>query len=198
MEKAKKHLSKDPVLKKLIKQHKIEIRQHIDLFEDLVSSIISQQLSIKAAGTIQKRFEALFGGKFPNPKQILKTSDDKIRACGISYSKITYIKGIAKAVDKGELVVDDLPDMTDQQVLEQLTKLKGIGTWTAEMFLMFSLDRQDIFSLGDLGLRNAVAKLYKVDRDDIGAIQQISTPWSPYRTIACRYLWASLDNAPKK
>ncbi|KKQ75156.1 MAG: DNA-3-methyladenine glycosylase II [Candidatus Woesebacteria bacterium GW2011_GWB1_38_5b] len=196
--KALLHLAKDPVLKKLIKNHKLVINQHSDLFEDLISSIISQQLSVKAAQTIQNRFEALYKNKFPTPKQILKTSDEKIRGCGMSYSKIKYIKGIAQAVLDGSLDLPNLPYLPDHKAVEELTKLKGVGTWTAEMFLMFSLGRQDIFSMGDLGLRSAMAKLYGVDRDDIKAIEAITIKWSPYRTIACRYLWASLDNTPKK
>lgn len=197
--KEKLHLSKDPVLKKLISIFgELEIRQHTDLFDDLISSIISQQLSVKAADTIYKRFVSLFGNKIPTPQQILEMPDVQIRECGISYSKIKYIKGIADAVERGNLVIENLPKMADEQVLAELIKLKGVGQWTAEMFLMFSLGRQDLFSMGDLGLRNAISKLYGVDRDDIKAIEAITFKWSPHRTLACRYLWASLDNIPKK
>lgn len=199
MSKPIKHLSKDPVMKKLIAifgEIKLREDNEIDLFEDLVESIISQQLSTKAADTISKRFKLLFGKSFPSPLKILEMPDDRIRECGISYSKIKYIKGIAEAVKSNSLNLSELAKLSDEKVLDELVKLKGVGKWTAEMFLMFSLNRSDIFSMGDLGLRNAVAKLYGVDRDNLKAIEKISKKWSPYRTIACRYLWNSLDNKP--
>lgn len=168
-----------------------------NLYENLIDSIISQQLSVKAAATISKRFKALFGETFPRPKQILEMPDEKIRECGISYSKIKYIKGICEAIEKGELDLEKLPNLSDEEVIAELTKLKGIGRWTAEMTLMFTLKRLDVFSMGDLGLRNAVAKLYNVDRDDLKKIEEISGNWKPYRTLASRYLWKSLDTTPK-
>lgn len=199
MHRALKHLSKDKILKSLIETHgSLDWDYEVNLFDDLISSIVSQQLSVKAADTIYKRFKNLFGGVTPTPEQILEVPDEKIRECGISYSKIKYIKGIAKAVKEGGLDISGLPNLSDQKAVEELTKLKGIGLWTAEMFLMFSLKREDIFSLGDIGLRNAVARLYNIDRDDLKKIEEISLKWSPYRTHASRYLWKSLDNTPLK
>lgn len=189
------HLSVDPVLAKLIKKFgELEIKSDPNLFEHVISSIISQQLSVKASDTIEKRFTKLFGDKFPKPKQILKMDAEKIRECGISYPKIGYIKGIAEAVDEGRLKIDDLPNLPDEEVLEELIKLKGIGRWTGEMLLIFALGRQDIFSMGDLGLRNAISKLYGIDRDNLVEIEKITLKWSPYRSFASRYLWLSLDN----
>jgi DNA-3-methyladenine glycosylase II len=197
--KASLHLSKDKVLKKLIKIHgPLDWDYEVNLFDDLISSIVSQQLSVKAADTIYIRFKNLFEGGVPTPQQILKESDEKMRECGISYSKIKYIKGIAQAVKGGNLDLSALSNLPDQKAVEELTKLKGIGQWTAEMFLMFSLKREDVFSLGDLGLRNAVAKLYNIDRDDLESIEKITIKWAPYRTHASRYLWKSLDNTPLK
>lgn len=192
-----KHLSTDPVLKKLIKQFgELEIKNDPKLFGHIIASIISQQLSVKASDTIEKRFVKLFG-KFPTPKQIIEMDTQRIRACGISYPKIGYIKGIAEAVEKGELKIEDLPNMANEEVLSHLIKLKGIGKWTAEMLLIFALGREDVFSMGDLGLRNAISKLYGIDRDDLKKIEKITIKWSPYRSFASRYLWLSLDNTPK-
>jgi len=188
------NLNKDPVMKRLIKKHgELEWDWEVDLFSDLIESIINQQLSDKAAATIFKRFKSLFGKKFPKPEEILKLSDEKIRESGISFSKIKYIKGICEAIKKGELELDKLDSLSDEKVVEELVKLKGIGQWTAEMMLMFSLKRMDVFSVGDLGLRTAVSKLYKIDRSDVKKIEEISLRWKPYRTIAARYLWRSLD-----
>lgn len=193
-----KHLSRDKVIKKLIDQYG-ELpwsTEEVDLFAHIVESIISQQLSVKASDTIYKRFIALLPKKKVKPEDILKVDDEDIRAAGISYSKIKYIKGVAQAVVEKEIILEALHNLSDEEVLNELIKLKGIGKWTAEMLLMFSLKRPDIFSLGDIGLRNAIAKLYKVDRDDLVAIEKISLKWKPYRTFAARYLWKSLDNTP--
>ncbi len=188
-DKALKHLSQDPVMKILIETHgEIGFDGERDLFEDLISSIVSQQLSTKAADTIWNRFTRLC----KTPEEILATPDNKIRACGISYSKIKYIKGIAEAIINQQLIIANLQNLPDEEVIVELTKLKGVGKWTAEMFLIFSLQRPDIFSLGDLGLRNAVAKHYKVDRDDLKKIAKLSEKWQPYRSWASRYLWKSL------
>jgi len=191
--KAVRYLSKDPILEKLIKTHgELKLDGEVNLLSDIIESIVNQQLSEKAGATIWG-FKALYNSKtFPDPKKVLKTSDEKIRGCGLSYSKIKYIKGVCEAVIKNEISLERLGEQTDGEVISELIKLKGIGKWTAEMILMFSLKRPDVFSLGDLGLRTAVSKLYKVDRDNIKKIESISLKWSPYRTIAARYLWKSL------
>lgn len=212
MDKALKHLKKDSVLRKIIKEHKIEeLDGEPDLFQDLIESIINQQLSGKAAATIFNRFKLLFtrstpfdfaqgrrSGQetrtFPTPQQILKTSDEKIRACGISYPKVKYIKGICQAIVDKSLDIEKVQTLSDEEVIVQLTKLKGVGRWTAEMILIFSLKRPDVFSVGDLGLRNAVSKHYKIKRDNLRKIEQISEKWSPYRSFAARLLWRSLNN----
>ncbi len=197
--KAIKFLSKDSVLKEIILQYDppvFEDRSN-DLFASLIRSIANQQLSGKAADTILGRFLNLFGNKFPKPEEILKKTDDEIRMVGFSYPKVRYIKGLASMVIKKEIDLKKLPNLKDEEVIAELIKIKGVGKWTAEMILMFSLDRPDIFSLGDLGLTTAVSRLYKIDRKNIKKIEKISMKWSPYRSIASWYLWRSLDNRPK-
>jgi len=197
-DKATIHLSKDPIMKTLIDTYELPGWAYDkNLFLELVESIIGQQLSVKAADTITKRFKVAVGSNTPTPEQILAVDDDTLRAAGNSYSKIKYIKGICTAVINKEVDFESLRDMEDEEVIAELVKLKGVGPWTAEMFLMFSLGREDVFSLGDLGLRNAVAKLYGVDRDDLKKIEEISQQWKPFRSLASRYLWKSLENTPK-
>lgn len=196
MEEALKHLKKaDPKLHAVALG--IEVNQLVkppDYFIDLVESIIGQQLSGKAADTIFARFKKLFPGQKITAKQLLKIPDQKIRDAGLSFGKIKYIKGIAQAVIDQQLDLSKLETMPDQEVIDELTKLKGVGQWTAEMFLMFSLLRLDIFSAGDLGLQNAVIKLYGLkQKPSKQELLEISAKWSPHRTFASRILWRSLE-----
>ncbi len=187
------HLKKDPIMAKIIKaNHPLASYSSVDPYEDLISSIISQQLSTKAADTIYSRVIDLVQIKPIKPGSILALSDEELRKCGLSFSKIAYIKGISDAVLKGDLDFEEMREMSDEDAIKKLVEIKGVGRWTAEMFLMHALNRQDIFSVGDLGLRTAVAKHYKVEREDLDVINKISSNWSPYRTIASRYLWKSL------
>ncbi len=198
-DKAHLHLSQDPVMKKLIEMYELpEWTDDKNLFLELIESIIGQQLSVKAADTITRRFKEAVGSDTPTAEQILAIDDDTLRAAGNSYGKIKYIKGICLAVINKEIDFDIFRSMSDEEVIAELIKLKGVGNWTAEMFLMFSLGREDVFSLGDLGLRNAVSKLYQIDRDNLVEIEKISLQWKPYRSLASRYLWKSLDNTPKE
>lgn len=156
---------KDPILNQLIAKYpapKFEDRSEF-LFEELIESVISQQLSIKASDTIFARFKKLFKNNlFPMPEEILKMDDEKLRGVGISYQKISYIKAIAAAFQKGEINKDKIKQLSDAEVISELTKIRGIGRWTAEMTLIFTLNRPDVFSIGDLGLRNAIIKLYGI------------------------------------
>lgn len=190
-------LKKDPVLKKLIEKYgELEYDKAVrDIFTELVSHIIGQQLSGKAADTIEGRVKELLKTKHPfSPSEILTLDDEAIRKAGLSYSKIKYIKGLAQAVASGELDLTIVNTLPDEEVIIHLTKIKGIGRWTAEMTLMFTLKRPDVFSFGDNGLVTAISKLYGVDKKDIKTIEKISSRWKPYRTYAARYLWKSLDN----
>lgn len=192
-------LRKDPVLRKIIQQYDSPVfeERSNDLFASLVRSIANQQLSGKAADTILGRFLKLFNNRgFPKPEEILKKTDEEIRATGFSFPKVRYIKGLAQMVVKKEIDLKKLQKMKDEEVIAELIKIKGVGKWTAEMILIFSLGRSDVFSLGDLGLTTAVSRLYRVDRKNLRKIEKISSKWSPYRSVASWYLWRSLDNRP--
>jgi DNA-3-methyladenine glycosylase II len=192
------HLSKsDPVLGVVIKGIKLQelARKGSEgYFEALVEANTSQQLSVKASDTIFQRFTALTPGKkFPTPQQILKMPVPKMRKVGLSGMKVTFIKDLSKKVLDKSLDLKKIDLMSDEEVIKHLVQVKGIGQWTAEMFLMFSLGRDDVFSYGDLALRNAMQKLYKMRSAPTPAqAAKITAKWSPYRTLGSRYLWASL------
>jgi DNA-3-methyladenine glycosylase II len=194
--KARKHLKKvDPKLAAIIDKYKLKSHKPTgNHFEYLVGSIISQQLSTKVADVFEKRFIALYRGTFPTPKQVLKTPHATLRSIGLSNSKAHYIKNIAEHISKKKINLKHIEKMENEAVITELTKIKGVGRWTAEMFLMFSLNRPDVFSHGDLGLNNAIIKLYKLKKPSRKRIERIIKKWSPYKTLASRYLWASLDN----
>jgi len=195
---AEKQLSKDLLLKKLIQKYgpcKIRKRKRPDYFEDLVASIVEQQLSGKAAKTIFSRVKTLLvkSGKRITPEAVLKAKDEKLRECGMSWSKVSYIKDLAKKVKKGEVDIKKLDKLTDREIIEELVKVKGIGRWTAEMFLMFTLARPDVFPLDDLGIRKGMDKLFKkkLSREDMS---KLSENWKPFRTTASWYIWRVVDN----
>ena len=193
--KIKNHLKqKDPILYSWIL--KIELEEHKpseDLFTALCEDIISQQLSGKAADTIFGRFIKLFPRQKVIPQALLRLSDEKIRSCGTSWAKIKSLKDLAHKVSSKELDLDHLKNLSDDKIIHELIKVKGIGPWTAEMFLMFSLGREDVFSHGDLGLRNGIKKVYGFKKDPTKKqIDTIVKKWSPYRTYASRILWKSL------
>ena len=197
MYKAAKHLKKvDPILRKIISKIKLEERKpHKRYFESLVVAIINQQLSTKAADTIEKRFRLIFASKkFPKPEQVLKKSDKTLRKAGLSFQKISYIKSLAKLVAQDNISFKKLHKMADEEIISTLIQVKGIGRWTAEMFLMFCLNRPDVFSHRDLGLKNAIKRLYKLEQHrHPNKYHRLVESWSPHRTTAARYLWASLD-----
>ena len=195
------HLSKDKKLKKLIDSHegyKLKKRKDICLY--LCASIMSQQLSTKVATVIHDRFLKLYNGKKPTPEQILSTPPETFRAIGLSNAKSAYIHNVAKfAIEKG-MDVKNLNKMTNEEVLEYLTQIKGVGRWTVEMLLMFALGREDIFAIDDWGIQTAMRKIYKLDPSDKKKIKEemlrISNKWSPYRTYGCLHLWQFKDNSP--
>lgn len=193
-----KHFKKtDPLLYELAKSiDPIVLEKSPNHFIRLVRAIVGQQLSVKAASTIWGRFEKLFKKEI-SAIEILDLADDTIRACGISYPKIKYIKDLAFKVHNQELLLDELENADETTVIENLTKVKGIGVWSAEMFLMFALARPDVFSVKDLGLKNAMIRLYGLKNPTDKKLLKISEKWKPYRTYACRILWESLDNQPK-
>ena len=163
----------------------------------LVRSIVGQQLSTKAARTIYERLVALFHDHTPTPEELLKADTDKMRAAGLSRPKISYLRSLAEHVISGELELDRLTELPDEEVTEQLTAVKGLGQWTADMFLIFHLGRPDVLPVGDLGVRRAVEREYGLpDLPDAAQLTEIAEPWRPSRSLASLYLWRSLDNAP--
>ena len=184
------------VLLKVIDTHSdyiFTLKKHDFLFDRLVESIISQQLSVRVADVIYERVLNLMPGKQLDPKAILKIDDHAFRSAGLSFGKIKYIKDLSEKVKSGELDLDNLDKLENEQVINELVKVKGIGKWTAEMFLMSALGRPDIFSHGDLGLNNAFKKLYGLNEYNEIEAEKIVIKWSPYRTIAARVLWKSLE-----
>lgn len=170
---------------------KIKLTPSTDYFAHLCESIINQQLSEKAGDTIFKRFEIELAGSI-TPENVVQYSDDKLRSCGISLAKVRYIKGLAHTIITKNFSLAKLVNLPDEQVIETLTKIKGIGRWTAEMFLMFSLGRPDVFSLGDSGIRRAIEKIYNMKNLSKKKIDKLTKKWAPFRTYACIILWRSL------
>lgn len=192
---------RDPVLRDLMRRHGacgLADSQHTDPFVALAHAIISQQLSSKAAATIARRFDALFAGP-ATPEQVEAVSDEQLRAVGLSSQKIGYMRDLCRRIADGALPLGALDAMNDEDVIVALTQVKGIGRWTAEMFLMFRLHRPDVLPVGDLGIVNAVKKAYRLRKTPTPArLVRLGEAWRPYRSVACWYLWASLDNAPLK
>lgn len=174
-----------------------ELQVHPNPFLRLTRSIIGQQLSVKAAATIFERFENLFEKKDIKPDGLLKIPDEKLRTAGISYQKISYLKDLAQKVLNKQVELNKLAEFGSEIIIEELIRIKGIGRWTAEMFLIFTLGRPDIFSFGDLGLQNAIKKLYKMkDKPTHKQMEKLSKKWTPFKTYAAMILWRSLDNEP--
>jgi DNA-3-methyladenine glycosylase II len=175
---------------------KYSIELHRDPFESLLKSIIYQQLSGKSANAIFKRFLDYYDGKVPKPDQIIETPDELFRTkIGLSYKKIEYIKDLSSRISTKTLDLSLLSALSDEEIIAELIKVKGIGRWTAEMFLIFTLGRQDVMPLGDLGVKKAIQKLYNLSyMPDSQYISKISSSWRPYRSIATWYLWKSLSN----
>ena len=169
-----------------------------DHYGALVRSIAGQQLSVKAAAAIWRKLTARFDGRTPTPEEILADDPEELRvACGFSRAKTSYLISLARHVVDGELHLDRLPELPDEEVIRELTAVKGIGEWTAHMFLMFTLHRPDVLPVGDLGVRNAARRAYNLDAPPPpAALAELAEPWRPFRTRACLYLWRSLDNAP--
>ncbi len=189
---------RDPVIRDLMRRHGpcgLASAQRTDPFRALLHAIIAQQLSTKAAATIEARVAALFDGR-PTAAAIAATPDDRLRAAGISPQKLRYIRDLCARTADGSLALDALGALPDEDVIAALTSVKGIGRWTAEMFLMFRLHRPDVLPVGDLGIVKAVQRAYKLRLVPTPVrLTRLGENWRPYRSVACWYLWASLDNA---
>ncbi len=195
MRKAITHLKKaDPVLRAIIERvgpYRIEYREPV--FETLVRSIVFQQLSGKAAGTIYGRLAAATGEPV-TPEAILRLTPRKLQTLGLSRQKIEYIGDLARRTKSGELDFDACPDLGDDDIIQHFTAVKGVGVWTVQMFLIFALRRPDVLPTGDLGVRSAIRKAYGLEEMPGPAeVQRIAGPWSPYCSIASWYLWRSLE-----
>lgn len=191
------HLQKDKRLAKVLGDtvHRLELRSNIPL--RMMASIMSQQLSTKVAKVIYNRFIDLYNGKEPKPQQVLDTPFEKLRGIGLSNAKVTYVQNVAQFCIEHKVTDKKLHKMSDEEIIDLLVQVKGIGRWSVEMLLMFSLGREDVFAVDDLGIQQAMSKIYKIDPSDKKAMKQkmlqLSAKWSPYRTYACLHLWRSLD-----
>ncbi len=198
LDEAYKVLQKDAVMKSVIKKTgKLEPVKNTNLYFSLLQSITSQQLSTKAGDTIFGRFLDLFPERLPEEKAVIKMNIKKLRGAGLSYAKAGYLKNIAEFSITHGLEYRKLNKMNDEELIKYLTFIKGVGRWTAEMILMFTLNRPDILPVDDLGIRNEIKNLYDIKAEGKKFIEQlhkVSEPWKPYRTLACRHLWRFRDS----
>jgi DNA-3-methyladenine glycosylase II len=196
------HLSKDKKLKKIIAlQEPYQLTGRKNVYLHLCGSIVSQQLSTKVASVIWGRFLSLYKTKTPKPQQIIDTPFDTLRSVGLSNAKVGYVQNVCRFFIEEKITDKKLEKMDNAELIKYLSQIKGVGQWTVEMILMFTLGREDVFALDDLGIQQSMAKLYNLDTADKKKMKndmlQISENWKPYRTYACRYLWGWKD-APKK
>ncbi len=168
-----------------------------DPYEALARAIVGQQLSTKAAASIWSKLLDQFGGKTPTPEQLLRKRKETLRKAGLSNAKVEFLRDLAGRVKDGRVDLKGLRELSDEDIVAELVEVKGIGSWTAEMFLIFHLGRPDVVSVGDLGIRRAVQIAYGLDElPGPEEMERISDEWRPHRTLACLYLWRSLDNTP--
>jgi len=196
--KARAHLRRvDPVIARVMESvgpYRPADRTSGSHFHALIRSIVFQQLSGKAASTIHGRFLDLYSDRSPTPEQVLATPDDQLRAAGLSRQKIGYLRDLAQRVHTGELPLDHVHTLADAELIAHLVQVKGIGRWTAQMFLMFKLGRTDVLPELDLGIQNAIKRAYRKRKVSPKDVLRIGAKWSPFASIACWYLWRSLDN----
>lgn len=194
------HLQKDKKLAKIIGTDLHQLSLHPNIPIRIMSSIISQQLSTKVARVIFQRFLDLYKGKEPKPQQVLDTPAETLRSIGLSNAKVSYVHNVAAFCIEHKITDKKLLAMSNEEIIELLVQIKGIGQWSVEMLLMFTLGREDVFAVDDLGIQQAMTHLYKLDPDNKKEMKEkmlkISAKWSPYRTYACMHLWKWKDNAP--
>ena len=194
------HLTKDKKFKKILElQEPYVLVKRKNVHLHLCTSIMSQQLSTKVADVFHKRFLNLYNTKNPTAAQIAETPFETLRSIGLSNAKANYVLNVCKFFIDEKITDAKLHKMSNEELIKYLTQIKGVGQWTVEMVLMFTLGREDVFALDDLGIQQAICKLYKIDATDKKAMKEkmlaVSKKWSPYRTYACRYLWGWKDNA---
>jgi DNA-3-methyladenine glycosylase II len=194
------HLQKDKKLARAIGEEVHELKLHPNIPVRMMASIMSQQLSTKVAKVIFKRFLDIYKGKEPKPQQVLDTPPETLRAIGLSNAKVSYVHNVARFCIEHRITDKKLLAMSNDEIVDLLVQIKGIGKWSVEMLLMFTLGREDVFAVDDLGIQQAMTKLYKLDAEDKKGMKEkmlkLSAKWSPYRTYACLHLWGWKDNAP--
>jgi len=194
-------LAQDPVLAAIIgKGQPLKPSKSEDSYFKLLSAIVSQQLSIKVAAVIFRRFIELFPDSYPHPHLVQQTPDEVLRSAGLSFQKIGYVRNVAAFAAAGNLDHATIDALEDEALIKHLTQIKGVGRWTVEMLLMFALERPDVFPVDDLGIQNAMKRHYNLEETGKALrlkMQEIAENWRPYRSIASKYLWQSLDNTPK-
>ena len=195
------HLTKDKKFKKILELQKpCVLAKKKNVYLHLCYSIMSQQLSTKVADVFHRRFLELYAGKEPTAQQISVTPFETLRGIGLSNAKANYVLNVSRFFIEEKITDAKLYNMSNEEVIKYLTQIKGVGQWTVEMILMFTLGREDVFAVDDLGIQQAICKLYKIDAEDKKAMKEkmlnVSKKWSPYRTYACRYLWGWKDATP--
>jgi len=194
-------LCKDKKLKKVIElQEPYVLQKRKAVYLHLCGSIMSQQLSKKVAAVIYERFLNLYKTKVPKPQQIVDTPVETLRSIGLSYAKANYVQNVCRFFIEEKITDAKLHKLSNDELIKYLSQIKGVGQWTVEMILMFSLGREDVFALDDLGIQQSIQKLYQLEHLDKKALKEkmilVSEKWKPYRTYACRYLWGWKDNVP--
>ena len=195
------HLGKDKKLKKIIDlQQPYVLQRKENVYLHLCGSIMSQQLSTKVAALIYARFLNLYQNMKPTPKQIVATPVETLRGIGLSYAKANYVQNVCRFFIEEKITDAKLDKLSNEELIKYLSQIKGVGRWTVEMILMFTLGREDVFALDDLGIQQGIKKLYKLEGLDKKALKEkmllVSAKWKPYRTYACRYLWGWKDDTP--
>lgn len=195
------HFKRDKILYRAIVDSDVEIRPelNIDIYHSLLVSIVSQQLSTKVVKIIWNRFADLFAEGYPDAETLLGTEHEILRGIGLSNSKANYVKNVAEFNLMQNMSFDYLQEMSDDQIIDYLTQIKGVGKWTVQMILMFPMDRPNVFPVDDLGIQNAMKSLYKLDLEKKALktkMHEISSLWSPYKTLASKYLWKIKDKDP--
>jgi DNA-3-methyladenine glycosylase II len=195
------HLSKDKKMAKLVNgSEPFQLKFHKNICLRLCASIMSQQLSTKVAKVIYHRFLDLYGGKEPTPEQVFSTPFEKLRAIGLSNAKTQYVLNVAQFAIDHKITDQKLKKMSNEEIIDLLIQIKGVGRWTVEMLLMFTLGREDLFSADDYGIQTAMKKVYKLEDGNKKEFKEkmlkISQKWAPYRTYACLHLWYWKDNPP--
>ena len=195
-----KHLAKDKKLVKILMEPLPPLHLHKNIALRLIASIMGQQLSTKVAKVIYHRFLELFEGKEPKPQQVLDTPSVVLRNIGLSNAKVSYVKNVAEFCIKNKISDKKLLKMSNREIIDKLVAIKGVGQWTVEMLLMFTLGREDVFALDDLGIQQAMAKLYNLETSNKKLLKEkmakLADKWSPYRTYACLHLWQWKDMKP--